>query len=192
MEHRFIANQVLSNESQVIPAIQVLTEKISIGGRRDLWVIESERTAVIAAPPDKVYAIIGNPKRFNEWSPWSELDPNLTYIFAGPEQGVGQKMSWKSNDPEVGSGAVTITEAVTGEKITTELDFGEMGKSRSVLTVSKFNDGTLVAWTFRAEVNSIMERWTGLMFDKWIGADYVKGLGKLKVLAEKEAQVPVR
>ena len=42
MEHLFVANQVLSNESQVIPTIQVLTEKISISGRRDLWVIESE------------------------------------------------------------------------------------------------------------------------------------------------------
>ena len=26
-----------------------------------------------------------------------------------------------------------------------------------------------------------------LMFDKWIGADYVKGLNQLKALAEKEA-----
>ena len=149
-----------------------------------------ERTVIIAAPPDKVYAIIVNLKRFNQWSPWSDLDPDLSYSFEGPEAGVGQKMSWKSNDPKVGSGAVTIIEVVPGKRIVTELDFGEMGKSHSVLAVSKFNDGTLIAWTFRAEVNSIMERWTGLMFDRWIGADYVKGLGKLKVLAEKEAQVP--
>ena len=35
--------------------------------------------------------------------------------------------------------------------------------------------------------NNPMMRWMGLMFDKWVGADYETGLASLKELAEKEA-----
>ncbi len=146
-----------------------------------------ERTTVIAASPDKVYAVIASMKRFNEWSPWTDLDPGLTYTFEGPEQGPGQKMSWKSGNPQVGSGSVTITEAVPNEKVTTELDFGEMGKSQSVLTLSTVSGGTLVKWVFSAESNGILNRWVSLMFDSWIGGDYVKGLARLKALVESDA-----
>jgi hypothetical protein len=58
-----------------------------------------QRQIVINAPPEKVFAIVGNLKRFNDWSPWAELDPNITYRFEGPESGVGQKMSWQSKIP---------------------------------------------------------------------------------------------
>ena len=34
-----------------------------------------QRQIVIAAPPEKVFAVIGSLKRFNEWSPWAELIP---------------------------------------------------------------------------------------------------------------------
>ena len=54
------------------------------------------RSIEIAAPPEKVFAIVGDLKRFNEFSPWADLDPNTKYTFEGPDQGVGQKMNWAS------------------------------------------------------------------------------------------------
>jgi hypothetical protein len=47
------------------------------------------------------------------------------------------------------------------------------------------NGGTGVTWGFKSQLNGIAERWLGLMFDRWIGADYEKGLSKLKRVAEK-------
>ncbi len=149
-------------------------------------VAQVERTAVIKAPPEKVYAIVSSMKRFNEWSPWFGLDPKTEYSFEGPEQGSGQKMMWKSSDPNVGNGSQTITEAVANQKVVTALDFGPMGKAEASLDLSPVDGGTLVKWGFRSEVNGIMERWMSLMFDKWIGADYVKGLEQLKALVEKD------
>ena len=147
-----------------------------------------ERTALIQAPPDKVFAIVANLRRFNEWSPWSGLDPKAVYTFTGPEQGMGQKMSWASADPNVGNGAMTYLGVTANESIEVELDFGEMGKSLSVWRFSPADGGgTAVTWGFRSEVNGVMERWMSLMFDRWIGADYAKGLANLKALAEKEA-----
>ena len=49
------------------------------------------------------------------------------------------------------------------------------------------NGGTGVTWGFKTELKGAMERWFGLLFDRWIGADYEKGLAKLKALVEKEA-----
>lgn len=145
-----------------------------------------ERQIVITAPPEKVFAIIGHMRRFNEWSPWADLDPQTAYEFAGPESGVGQKMSWVSKNPNVGSGSQTIIELVENTSTATALDFGGMGKARASIRLSSVNGGTGVTWGFKAELDSITERWFGLLFDRWIGADYEKGLGKLKALAEKQ------
>jgi hypothetical protein len=43
MEHLAVANQVLSNESQAIPTIQVLPKRPWLGQHPELWVIESRR-----------------------------------------------------------------------------------------------------------------------------------------------------
>jgi carbon monoxide dehydrogenase subunit G len=146
-----------------------------------------QRRITIEAPPEKVFAIVGNMKRFNEWSPWAELDPNTKYTFEGPETGVGQKMSWTSANPNVGSGSQTITAFEENKRTATELDLGGMGKAQASMELSPSGMGTAVTWGFRTTLNGLMERWFGLMFDKWIGADYERGLTKLKAVAEKDA-----
>ena len=146
------------------------------------------RATVVAASPEKIFAIAGNLKRFNEWSPWAALDPKTAYSFEGPDQGgVGQKMTWASNDPNVGKGTQTIVELVPNQKVVTDVDFGEMGKSVSTMTLVPSNEGTLVTWEFHSKLDGVMNRWFGLMFDRFIGGDYETGLANLKSVAEKEA-----
>ena len=143
-----------------------------------------QRQITINAPPEKVWAIVGDMKRFNEYSPWAELDPNTKYTFEGPDRGVGQKMSWVSEDPNVGKGSQTVLDWVENQRLVNELDFGDMGKSLASLELAPVNGGTGVTWGFKSKLNNPVERWFGLMFDKWIGADYEKGLVKLKAIAE--------
>ncbi len=145
-----------------------------------------QRQIVIAAPPEKVFAIAGHMRRFNEWSPWAEIDPATQYTFEGPETGVGQKMSWTSTNPDVGSGSQTIVEFTDNQRTTTELDLGDMGKASASLELATVDGNTAVTWGFKTTLNGIMERWFGLMFDRWIGADYEKGLLRLKAAAEKQ------
>lgn len=146
-----------------------------------------QRQIVIAAPPEKVFAVVGNLRRFNEWSPWADIDPNTQYTFEGPETGAGQKMSWTSNHPDVGNGSQTITALEENKRTTTELDFGDMGKAVASMELAPVNGGTGVTWGFKTELKGAMERWFGLLFDRWIEADYEKGLAKLKTAVEKEA-----
>ena len=143
------------------------------------------RSTEIAAPPDKVFAIVGDFRRFNEFSPWAELDPNIKYTFEGPVSGVGQKMRWTSENPDVGRGSQTIIEYDPPNYAAAELDFGMPGKSVASWDLVPSTTGTKATWGFKSDLDGIPAKWVGLMFDRWIGADYEKGLAKLKAAAEK-------
>jgi uncharacterized protein YndB with AHSA1/START domain len=146
-----------------------------------------QRQVVINAPPEKVFSLVEGYKRFNEWSPWAELDPKTQYTFEGPDTGIGATMRWASNDPNVGAGSQTITEHVPNSHVGAYLDFGAMGKSQSSWDLKPEGAGTSATWSFRMKLEGLMDRWFGLLMDRFIGPDYEKGLGRLKALAEKEA-----
>lgn len=145
------------------------------------------RQAEIKAPPEKVFALVSSYKRFSEWSPWAGLDPNTKYAFEGADSSVGSKMTWASNNPNVGKGSQEITELTPPSHLTVKLDFGEMGVSQSNWTLEPKDGGTLATWDFRMKAEGVMNRWLGLMMDRFIGPDYEKGLANVKAIAEKEA-----
>ena len=149
-----------------------------------------ERGTLVNAPPDKVFAIVSDLQRAKEWSPWIALDPAMTMTFDGPggntAAGVGQKMSWVSTNPNVGTGSQETVELVANSKVVTVLDFGDMGKATATMALAAEGSATKVTWGFDTPLNSTVERWFGLMFDRFIGPDYEKGLANLKALAEKQ------
>ena len=67
------------------------------------------RSIEIAAPPEKVFAIVGDLRRFKEFSPWAERDPDIVYSFEGTESGLGQVMRWSSENPDVGNVSSNMT-----------------------------------------------------------------------------------
>ena len=149
--------------------------------------VAMQRQTVINAPPEKVFELVGSYKRFNEWSPWAALDPKAVYTFEGPESGVGAKMSWASNDPNVGAGSQTITEHIPNSRVSVDLDFGAMGKSQAYWDLKPEGAGTSATWGFKMKLEGMMDRWFGLLMERFIGPDYEKGLAKLRALAENEA-----
>src|SRR5262245_25113887 len=110
------------------------------------------RSIEIAAPPEKVFALVGDLERLNEFSPWAEIDPNTKYTFEGPDSGVGQKMSWSSADENVGTGSQTISAYQAPSHVGTDLDFGEMGKATATWDLEPAGAGTKATWGFRSEV----------------------------------------
>jgi uncharacterized protein YndB with AHSA1/START domain len=147
--------------------------------------VSVERSTTIDAPPEKIFTVVNGYKRFNEWSPWYELDPGMAITHEGPEEGVGAKMTWKSDKSNVGSGTQEIIESVPNEKVRVALDFGKNGKGVAGFTLVPEGEGTKVTWDFETDLgNNPVARYFGLMFDRWIGPDYEKGLAKLKALVE--------
>jgi uncharacterized protein YndB with AHSA1/START domain len=144
-----------------------------------------ERQITIAAPPEKVFAIVGDLKRFPEFSPWAELDPGLQYRFEGPEIGIGQKMSWISDNRQVGSGSQTVVDYQPNTRFATTLDFGDMGDAFAYITLKPVDNDTSVTWGFKSLLRNPLERWMGLVYDRVFGPDNEKGLAKLKAIVEK-------
>ena len=149
------------------------------------------RSIDISAPPDKVFAIVGDLRRFKEFSPWADIDPDIKYTYEGPESGVGQVMKWSSDNADVGSGSQTIVKYEPATFVESQLEFGMQGKSIASFDLVPSTAGTNVTWTFNSDLEGIPAKWFGLMFDRWIGADYEKGLARLKEVAETPAPEPV-
>lgn len=148
--------------------------------------IEVERSVIIAAEPDEIFPHLNSLKAFNAWSPWADLDPDTVYVFSGPETGKGARSDWSSENPAVGSGSQEITESELNKSIRTRLDFGPDGTADGFYELTRVETGTLVTWGFGTDMgNSPVGRYVGLMMDKWVGADFEKGLNRLKALVEE-------
>lgn len=146
-----------------------------------------ERTAVIAAAPEQVFPYVNSMQRTEEWSPWLSLDPNTKLTYSGPEEGVGNRLEWSSDHESVGSGTQEITASVPNEHVETALDFGPMGTATAYFNLEEKGDGTEVTWGLVSNLgNNPIARWMGLMLDRWVGADYEKGLANLTAVAERQ------
>ncbi len=145
-----------------------------------------ERSAVVAADQDDVFALVSDYRKFNKWSPWAEYDPATEYEFSGPATGVGSKMSWRSEHQNVGIGEQEIVEIQPGTMVRSKLTFeGFDTPSFATFKLQPTDSGTRVTWSFDANMDTMLGRYMGLMMDKWVGADYERGLARLKELAEK-------
>jgi hypothetical protein len=147
-----------------------------------------ERSIRTTASPDTVYGIVDGFQRFNEWSPWAGLDPKTRYEFSGPATGVGARMEWSSDEPEVGSGSQEIIGVEPGRSVKIRLEFTGQSTSRSTMLIEPAAGGSVIRWSFDTSfADNFLMRYLGLMFDGMIGADYEKGLAKLKSVAEAGA-----
>jgi hypothetical protein len=147
-----------------------------------------ERSIRTTAGPETVYGIVNGFQRFNEWSPWAGLDPKTRYTFSGPVTGVGARMEWSSDKPEVGSGSQEITAVEPGRSVTMRLDFDGQSAATSTMVIEPEASGSLVRWSFDTSYEgNFPMRYFGLLFDGMIGADYEKGLSRLKSIAENAA-----
>jgi hypothetical protein len=144
-----------------------------------------EREVLVEATPEAVFPHINSLQAFSEWSPWSGLDPDMQVAYSGPDTGVGNVMEWTSDHPNVGNGRQEIIEVVANESVRTTLDFGAMGTAEAWWRLVPDGDATRVIWGLDADMGAgPVGRWFGLMMDRWVGADYQRGLSQLEATVE--------
>ncbi len=149
--------------------------------------VHVERSIHVEAPPELVRPLVAGFGRFNEWSPWYDLDPDARYVISGPAEGAGARQEWASNKPEVGSGAQEILEERPG-LVRTHLSFAGQGEAIATIRYRAEDNGTRVDWAFDMDLGAnVLLRWIGLVMDDAIGDDYAEGLRRLKALAEQDA-----
>lgn len=145
-----------------------------------------ERSIVIDRPPATVFTVLDGFRRFNDWSPWANLDPKTITTYEGPSIGVGAKMSWASEDPNVGSGSQEILEAESPSFIKVRLIFADFDSDNvATYRLAPEGTGTKLTWAYDSDFRGdLMGRWFGRMLDSMLGPDYEKGLAKLKTIVE--------
>lgn len=140
------------------------------------------RSAVIPAPPAVVFEQVNDLHKFNEWSPWSKIDPNAKLTFEGPAAGKGATFGWAGN-AEIGEGKMIITESRPNEQILMDLIFIKPfeGTSLTEFTFKPEGDGTNITWTMSGK-NNFFAKAIGLVMDcdAMIGSQFEKGLENLK------------
>jgi hypothetical protein len=150
--------------------------------------VHVERSTSIKAPRNAVFARINDFREFNKWSPWADIDPHTTFRFEGPTSGVGARMVWASENPGVGSGSQEIILSQPDQQVKVALNFGDH-EGTATYTLHTEGDSTLITWGFDTDFGyDLVGRYFGLMMDRVIGADYVKGLANLTQLIENQAR----
>ena len=148
------------------------------------------RTTTIAAPPEKIAALITDFQQWRSWSPWENLDPAMQRTFSGAASGKGAVYAWQGNK-EVGRGRMEIVDAAAPARTVIKLDFLEPFASSNVTEFSLKPDGaasgrTIVTWTMTGPMLFVSRLMTVFVsMDALIGKDFDKGLASLKAAAEK-------
>ena len=153
--------------------------------------VHVERSIEIDRPDSTLFTLLNSFATFSTWSPWSERDPSIIYQYSGPASGTGARMNW-SGDPRLsGSGWQEIIESKPSSLVRMQLDFEQQGRANSYFQIDSSASGALVTWGFDTNLvegqgffGSLLARYFGLFFDRWIGTDYQQGLVRLKAFAE--------
>lgn len=147
-----------------------------------------QRSVAVNAPESDIFPYLNDLRRFNEWSPWAARDPETRFEYSGQPQGVGARMQWRSDHPELGEGEQEIVESEPGKRVRVALDFADRGAASAHYELRPAGAGTSVTWRLSADVgNNPVSRWMGLLFDRSVGKDFEQGLARLKELVETDA-----
>lgn len=169
----------------ILIVVATLAAVVVIGGFLLPREVTVTRTVEIDAPAEAIFPHVNSLKATQAWSPWLSIDPDVAVTFDGPEAGVGAKMAWRSDDPQVGQGTQEITASTDGQSVETALDFGEMGTATARFDLVAAGDATQVTWGLYLDMGAgPVGRWMGLMMDGFVGGDYERGLANLKSLVE--------
>jgi uncharacterized protein YndB with AHSA1/START domain len=143
------------------------------------------RSMVMAAPPEKIYALVADPHGWQLWSPWSRRDPLIHVQYSGPQSGAGATWRWQSRVE--GPGAMTFSDAEPNRRVAFELYLPEKGTITSgELRFEQQEAVTKVTWTMSGDAGkNPFSRWAALAAGGTIGKDFSEGLGNLKTVAEK-------
>jgi len=145
-----------------------------------------QRTASIAAPPEKIFPLIDDLRSGERWSPYYRKDPAMKGIYTGPVSGPGSAFEFAGNR-DVGSGRVTITDSTPSAKVTMRLQMFKPFAADNIVEFTLVPRGatTDVTWAMQGR-QPYLAKVMGLFFDmdKMVGTDFAAGLASLKALVE--------
>lgn len=136
-----------------------------------------------------VYDTLNSLRRFKEWNTISLRAPNAETTMSGPVSGVGAKMSYTSDSPQVGDGSWTITESVPGKRIKYALENDFRGTNKTMLfTLTPTGRGNVkrniqITQAYSVDYGwDLIGRYAGMYIKSHVGDDMKVGLTRLSTM----------
>ncbi len=139
-----------------------------------------------------VYDTLNSLRRFKDWNPLVLRDPKMQLQFSGPASGVGARMDYASDKPQLGQGSWEITATEPRASVTYAIVNPQRGHDKtSVFTLKPSGRaGRNVEITQTYDVSygwDLLGRYAGLYVSRHVGDDMDLGLQRLTNML---AQVP--
>ncbi len=144
-----------------------------------------ERTATTTASVQRVHDLVADFHEWRAWSPWEDIDPEMTRTYAGPDSGVGARYAW-DGDRKAGAGTLEVT-GDSPERIDVDLAFTRPfpSRSRMQMLITPTGDATVITWRLLGEVSGVARVFSLVKpMDSLVGPDFERGLERLTRVAE--------
>ena len=147
-----------------------------------------QTSVVINAPAKKIFDLMLDLNRFDDWNPFMTMDPTTTTKVTQSKPGPGSLYEYEGK--RIGRGQQVVLSADKPNVIVSEMSF--FGKKKTNTAIIEFriqeeSAGTLVTWYMEGE-RGLGGKFMGtvLGFDKMMGKSFASGLESLKTLMESE------
>jgi hypothetical protein len=155
---------------------------VALGGA---W--SGEATLTVRAPADVVFDLVESPRLWDEWTPW----PEVAFAYEGPPSGTGAKRSW--DDPAVGVGSFTVTEARRPSVVRYQVELEGGAPTWGVFAMESVPEGTRVTWREEGDFGrNPLLGWAALSLRRRHGRQLEDRLRGLATVAEERARVGAR
>lgn len=138
-----------------------------------------EKSTFIQAPPEKVFGIVRDLKKWQKWSPWIIIDPDCKLHFEENDSAY----RWEG---EVVTGSLSITSEKSPQTFEYELHFTKPHPSsaKARFDFEQIENGTKLIWAMEGSLPFYLF-WMKKMISTFVGMDYERGLRMLKPFIEK-------
>jgi len=150
-----------------------------------------QRTKTVQAPPERVFALIDDFRKWGSWSPYEKLDPTMKRTYSGAAKGKGAVYEWAGKG-KAGEGRMEITDTSAPSKVTIQLDFSKPFEGHNIaeFTLEANGGSTSVTWAVGGPQSYVAKVMTIFFsMDRLLGNEFEAGLASLKAIAEKQIAV---
>lgn len=138
-------------------------------------------------PMSTVTDLLGGFTRFKDWNALINHDPKMRLAVSGPESGVGAKLEYASDEPQVGSGSWEVVEFEPGERIVYALKNRHSGENKRMTftfeRTGQRNQNVRITQRYTVDYGwNLLGRYAGLYVTDNVGDDIKRGLTKFSNL----------
>jgi len=146
---------------------------------------EVKRSIEINAPAPLVFKYLTNFQTRHHWDPWIRKDSAATVRVKGNGSTKGSTWTWQGN--KIGEGRIIVQEVAAPKYLLARVQFRKNTPLDSHLKweCERTTNGTLVTWSNWGSY-SYPEQLYGVLAKITLGADFERGLKRLKSIVEKK------